>query len=522
MKSTFLILLLPLLSWSAIGQTEHKEDYASGLIMDDADYEGQPREPKFSGTKYIDLPGKVDLKPYCPAVAFQGKIESCVGWAVGYGALTIQRAIRDGIKNRGAITQNASSALFVYNQIKQNDDCRSGAKISDAVKFVSNNGDCLSQNFDGNINDCSRIPDAGLQEEASQFAPSDFMTLFAANEESEIKSLKVQKALANNQPVIIGLKILKNFYHAKGVNYWRPEIGNQTYVGGHAVVVVGYDEFKGAFQIMNSWGKEWGKGGFIWIKYKDFGEYCKYAYVLHLGEKGISPTAITVNSSSATNNNRPVNTSPSTTKRAQKVTYNSQPTDSPNRIAGSFVFKYLDNSNEEEDPSLKSAAVHYNGINYKIDRTDWQIGQFFQLVTTSASQNDYIYVFSVDMEGEVNIHWPRQEGLNNRFVGINESALVTTAGSEIYIPGKNKGLKLEKKGIEHLCILFSTKKIGNIKAVSEYMQDKKGDFSGNLEALLSDYLVPKEAIQFADNRIEFTTNSEQGFIVPIVVELEAR
>mgnify|MGYP000365578101 CR=1 FL=1 len=83
------------------------------------------------------------------------------------------------------------------------------------------------------------------------------------------------------------------------------------------------------------------------------------------------------------------------------------------------------------------------------------MGQFFQLVTTARSSNEYIYVFSVDDEGEVNIHWPRQEQLNENFKGMNESALVTTLGAEIYIPGKERGLRLSKKGTEHLVILFS-------------------------------------------------------------------
>jgi hypothetical protein len=468
------------------------------------------------------LPGKVDLKPYCPIVANQGEIESCVGWAVGYGALTIQRAIRDELTDKREITRKASSALFIYNQIKQDDHCGSGAKISKAVQFVTQNGDCLAQDFDRNVNDCSKLPNADLKELASEFATSDYMTLFAAKEDPDVKVLKIQKALANKQPVIIGMKVLKNFHAAKGVKYWRPEIGNKTFIGGHALVVVGYDEFRGAFQVMNSWGKEWGEQGFIWIKYPVFAEYCKYAYILHLGEKGASAEPITVAAKTENPKPRRENVNQKPVKQIEENATPSEESALENRIAGSFEFRYLDNTGYDEEPSLKSAALTYNGSYYRITKTDWRIGQFFQLVTTSASENDYIYVFSVDPDGEVNIHWPRQEGLNARYEGVNESALVTTSGSAIYIPGRNKGLKLTKKGVEHLCILFSTKKIGNIKAVSEYMQDQKEDFATALEELLAAYLVPKEAIQFETNRIEFSTSSREGSIVPIVLELEAK
>ena len=50
--------------------------------------------------------------------------------------------------------------------------------------------------------------------------------------------------------------------------------------GGHAMCVIGYDDrrvkyangetYTGAFQIMNSWGPEWGVNGVAWVGYADF------------------------------------------------------------------------------------------------------------------------------------------------------------------------------------------------------------------------------------------------------------
>lgn len=513
--------------WSIISLTA-QVDPAMGLIMDDVDYEKQPREPRFEGSKYLELPLKMDLTPYCPEVGHQGEIQSCVGWALGYGALTIQRAIQDNITDKKAITANANSALFIYNQVKQSDYCGSGARISDAVELLMNNGDCLANNFDTDVNDCSKTPDPSLQAEAKHFAVTDFMTLFAQDETPAIKILKVQKALANQQPVVVGLKVLKNFFHLQDIGYWRPEIGSQLPAGGHALVVVGYDELRGSFRLMNSWGKEWGKEGFIWIKYKEFGKYCKYAYTLHLGEKNATNGEVTIRPNVEADlkqlaEDTPVNDA----SRTPNSNTQNPPTDvvakeGPPRIAGSFKFLYVDNEAYEDEPYIKPADVSFNGKYYRVNRTDWKIGQLFQLLTISASKNAYIYVFSVDMSGDVSIHWPRNEALNDNFNGINESALVTSVGAEIYIPGKNSGLKLEKKGIEHLCILFSKEKITNIKAVSEYMEDQKDQFYETLIGLLKDFIIPTTDIQFSPNSIDFSTNSSEGFIVPIVVELEAK
>ena len=43
---------------------------------------------------------------------------------------------------------------------------------------------------------------------------------------------------------------------------------------GHAMLIIAYDDDKyqneGAFQILNSWGAEWGRNGKIWMRYSDF------------------------------------------------------------------------------------------------------------------------------------------------------------------------------------------------------------------------------------------------------------
>jgi C1A family cysteine protease len=52
--------------------------------------------------------------------------------------------------------------------------------------------------------------------------------------------------------------------------------------GGHAMCVIGYDDRKegGAFQIMNSWGNDWGVNGIGWVLYKDFKHFVREAYGL--------------------------------------------------------------------------------------------------------------------------------------------------------------------------------------------------------------------------------------------------
>lgn len=68
---------------------------------------------------------------------------------------------------------------------------------------------------------------------------------------------------------------------------WRPKLYEYSAedVGGHTMTVVGYDDtrYGGAFEVINSWGTDWGDGGFTWITYDDFDRFVKEGYqmVLH-------------------------------------------------------------------------------------------------------------------------------------------------------------------------------------------------------------------------------------------------
>jgi len=83
-------------------------------------------------------------------------------------------------------------------------------------------------------------------------------------------------------------------------------------------------------------------------------------------------------------------------------------------------------------------------------------------------------------------------------------------------------LRLSKKGTEHLVLLFSKSEIENVRDISNYMSSQKDNFYGSLSEILEEFMIPTAEIQFSPTSIDFSTNSTSGFIVPLVVELEAR
>lgn len=50
--------------------------------------------------------------------------------------------------------------------------------------------------------------------------------------------------------------------------------GTSVSPDGHCVAIVGYDDARGAFKLRNSWGTDYGDGGYAWIKYEEFAAFC--------------------------------------------------------------------------------------------------------------------------------------------------------------------------------------------------------------------------------------------------------
>jgi C1A family cysteine protease len=191
-KRILLSLSLVLVAFFATAQTQIS--FGTGLNLDDKAY-AQMDELQSDGSK-ANLPPEVSLYAYTPRPRNQGKSQSCVGWAVGYSALTIEKAIQYQLHDRDRITEYAFSSLFIYNQIREGDCRYEGARITDALQFLNQHGNVLARQFDHNVEDCGRRPDAGLQQYAQQFQITDHLKLFPVNETPGQKVFKVKYALS--------------------------------------------------------------------------------------------------------------------------------------------------------------------------------------------------------------------------------------------------------------------------------------------------------------------------------------
>lgn len=467
---------------------------AQGLVLEDELYDSLPQLAPLEGQKDSDWPAHIDLSPYCPSVRNQGDVFSCVGWAVGYGALTIKSAIKNQIHDQAAINEQAYSAMFIYNQIK-GESCSDGARISDALKLLRTQGDCLASQFDTDIEDCHRQPSRDLSPSLHLDTIADFMALFDSKTSPSEKVKQVIRALAHQEPVIVGMNVRRNFYQLHQAKYWWPELGNTSPAGGHAMVVVGYDQASSSFLMFNSWGKQWGDEGYIRIKYEDFATFCKYAFIVQLPEQWND--ANTTDSSVAGSTLR--------------------------QLAGKATFHYLEGA-EPGNPLFRHTPVtHRGGGIYDCDAGEWPVGQLFQLSSWAKQSGLYLYVFSVSPDHSTAIHWPRVESLNAKFAGLNESALMLEAGFKVVIPGTDKALRLHQQGTDVLYLLFSTRPIRHPDFIVAKMKKTEGQYRQKLEAILGKHLIPLSDIVFNDNALSFEASTRHpGYIVPLILELQAR
>ena len=470
----------------------------TGLVFNDKAYDKVPHLPVYEGKKYNEVPLAVSLRPYCPVPGDQGEMASCVGWACGYGGLTINKAIKLGITKADKVTSIAHSALYIYNQILLNPgDCESGAHLDAAFRLLKNQGDCLATNFNDEDSDCQKETKP-LKTEAAKFKIKDYAAIFNHEDKPKTKILQTKKSLANDKPVVIGMQVTTSFYLVEeGQKRWSPDPKEET-LFAHAMIVVGYDDVEKEFEIMNSFGTDWGDGGFIYIKYKDFAKFCKY------GMQMILPDVIGGENISTTEH--------------------------PNVLQGVFEFRNItgyqkdgfDNKIKDEkgDPILAydpmEVFYHEKEKVYYEKNNKAKLGDKFQLVTQHIPTGKNVYVFSIDPENTLRVHWPKK-GL------LPWADYVPSENVEIIIPSKGSALQIGVEGTNILCVLYSDFKITEIEERNESVQDSKGTIYERLAAGYGDLLIAPDQINYKNDVMDFNCvlNKQKKSVVPLILVVNA-
>lgn len=226
-----------------------------------------------------NLPPRHSMEKYVPPVRNQYNTSTCVGFAMGYYAIS---TIHNQHFNRTSYAEKFFHGFDPFYAYTLNDEnCDNGLNMLQAFSFYSNMG--AKKEFSPIVIDCEN-PASKI--DADKLKP--FIAPYQLEKFEWIQTFNsrfignVKEAIANNSPVIIGANLTDSFYDAGKLWRFNEEEYKDDNTWGHAMCVVGYDDsiFGGSFRIVNSWGTNWADNGFIWIKYEDFYEIVSEAYVI--------------------------------------------------------------------------------------------------------------------------------------------------------------------------------------------------------------------------------------------------
>jgi len=272
MKNKFLLFLL-ILILCVFGQIT-AQDYSTGLepISDNLQKSLPQAQPHGLVTAANSLPGTgrgsdrmprmVDLSRYLPPVRSQRQIGSCSAWSTIYYGKTLQENME---RNWGADTEDHQfSPLYTYNQITGGRN--QGTAIIDHMNLVIEQGVATWSRFPYPYNLNAR-PDRQAQQDAARYKAESARSLAQYNHSTgdwEVDIQEIKTILAGGNVVIGGFDVYEDFQSYSGGIYKNPR---GRVISGHAMCIVGYDDSKNAFKIVNSWGTDWGEDGFGWIDY---------------------------------------------------------------------------------------------------------------------------------------------------------------------------------------------------------------------------------------------------------------
>lgn len=204
------------------------------------------------------LPKLVDLRKNCPSVYDQGDLGSCT-------ANAICAAYQFDQMKQKAKTIFMPSRLFLYyneRALEGTISTDAGAFISDGVKSISTTGICPETQWPYVISKFSTKPPTSCYNSAKSYKCSSYKQI-----NGSLQQLK--QGLANGFPIIFGMDIYDSF---ESLTVEKSGIvpmpaPTEKLLGGHAMLIVGYDDSKQSFIVRNSWGTSWGIQGYCYIPY---------------------------------------------------------------------------------------------------------------------------------------------------------------------------------------------------------------------------------------------------------------
>ena len=198
----------------------------------------------------------IDLRLSCPPIYEQGPLGSCTANALC--------ALMAFDKIFGSVNITPSRLFLYYNErsMEGTIPTDAGATITDGIQSLLLQGVCKETTYPYIISAFSMKPSIQCYTEAAKYKAVQVYHVPQS-------AVSMKLCLMQKLPFCVGIQIFPSF-ETKAVSMTgivpMPS-STEKPLGGHAVVVVGYDDIKQRWILRNSWGQFWGDKGYFYLPY---------------------------------------------------------------------------------------------------------------------------------------------------------------------------------------------------------------------------------------------------------------
>jgi C1A family cysteine protease len=233
------------------------------------------------------LPPSVDLRAtgaLADPIFDQGELGSCTANAIAAALMYAQRAQR--------LLQHvtpARLALYYWERVIEGSTSEdAGAELRDGLKVVAGKPGYVDETeWPYDVARFADDPGPAVAVDAAKDHATKYMRV-------SVNATAMKQALAAGFPVVVGFDVygpIQSDEVAQTGVLPMPTPGEQA-VGGHAVLLVGYDDAARTWLCRNSWGDGWGQGGYFTVPYGylDSAAFATDFWTIQLVAEGSSPT----------------------------------------------------------------------------------------------------------------------------------------------------------------------------------------------------------------------------------------
>ena len=195
-------------------------------------------------------------KEFFPEIVDQGNIESCVPTCIStiYYYLTMKQSNYLNFR---------ISRLYLYYQVRKlydNVSTDDGSSIKDCINILHKDG---------------IVPEFLYPYITSKVFnnPSDFLDRYSRFCKclgfKNISRKEIKQKLLQDHPILCGIKLFDSVYSDEVKNTGIIKFSEEydKILGGHCIILIGFDDDKKHYKFINSWGVSWGDNGFGYLPY---------------------------------------------------------------------------------------------------------------------------------------------------------------------------------------------------------------------------------------------------------------